>query len=280
LTLISETKSASAAPRATTVEDAATTFKEAATGQVSATLVNPATGEPGDACSPGGLAGLTGVGLTSQDPHTATELPLPTRLAGLQVKVNDVPVPLLFASAAQVNFQCPLLPPGSPLEIKVESEDSAAGPVIRSTMQATVPGLFLLDGTPQGVVRIAGSDEIAMVPREGIRGRPARRDEFLTIYASGLGEAIEPVSLGTPALLAPFALARNTVRVVIGDVEINPSFAGLAPGTVGLFQLNVPLSEAVPAGPAVPMYVRVILPDGSVIESNRVTIAIAETIIQ
>ena len=115
--------------------------------QTPLSLSNTASHIPGDVCTPGGLATLTGAGFTTQDPEKATSFPLPTRLAGIRVKVNGQPAPLLLASNSQVNFQCPQLVSGSSLNIALETENGASTSTIQSTMQPAAPGVFTLDAT-------------------------------------------------------------------------------------------------------------------------------------
>ena len=57
--------------------------------------------------------------------------------------------------------------------------------------------------------------------------------------------------------------------MTIGSVPATVSFSGLAPGFVGLYQVNVQVPENAPAGDAVP----VVLTIGG-ISSNTVTIAV------
>jgi uncharacterized protein (TIGR03437 family) len=59
------------------------------------------------------------------------------------------------------------------------------------------------------------------------------------------------------------------VTVTIGGVPATPSFAGLAPGWVGLYQVNVQVPANAPVGDAVPVALSV---GGAV--SNQVTIAV------
>ena len=132
-----------------------------------ATMFNPASSVAGDVCSPGGLASLSGEGFTSQGPQKATSSPLPTSLGGVQVKVNGEAVPLLFASASQVNFQCPQLTPGSPLNVTVAPESGEAIPAASGTMAAAAPSVFTIAPTTQGVIRIASADQFAMPKTEG-----------------------------------------------------------------------------------------------------------------
>ena len=158
----------------------------------------------------------------------------------------------------------------------MKSENDVATAVLQTVMQAAAPGLFTWDATGRGLITIAPTQEIAAVTTDGIPSRPARRGEYLTIYASGLGEAVDGVPVGTPAPLDRLVLLSNKIKVVLGGIEINPAFAGLAPGTAGLFQVDVQLPAEAPAGPTVPLYIKTILPDGAVVMSNAVTVAITD----
>lgn len=238
------------------------------------TMFNPAGGLAGDVCSPGGLASLSGQGFTSQGPQKATSYPLSTSLANVQVEVNGEAAPLLFASASRVNFQCPQLPPGSPLDVTLVAENGVRMPAAASTMAAAAPGVFTVDDATQGVILIASTNQIAMPETKGILSRLARPGEYVTIYSGGLGEVVEGVPAGTQAPLNRQIQLQSQIRIFVGDVEIAPKFAGLAPGTVGVFQINAQLPQNVPVGPAVPLHIEVILPDGTVVESNEVRLAI------
>jgi uncharacterized protein (TIGR03437 family) len=239
------------------------------------TLSNIASGLPGDSCSPGGLATLSGSGFTTQTPQSAPSIPVPTTLGGVQVTVNGHLAPLMMVSSAQVNFQCPVLSSGSPLTIVLQTENSSEYS-LQSVMKAASPGLFNMDTTGQGLITISGTNEIAMAKKNGIEGRPARSREILSIFATGLGQTLDSVPQGTAAPQDRLVRLTNTIKVVVGGVEIDPLFSGLAPGAVGLYQVNAKLPPEVPTGAAVPMAVQVILPDGMVVESNAVTVAIGE----
>ena len=229
-----------------------------------------------NACSPGGRVALMGTDFTSQAPQTSRSFPLPTELAGLQVKVNGIPTPLFFASDSQVTFQCPLLPPGTLLDVSLEGPSGIARSPV-SVMREAAPELFTLGATNQGVILLGATNEIAMPTNQAVPSRPAQIGEFLSIYASGLGEVNDGVPTGTPAPLGSPVMLKNRIHVVVGGIEIDPIFAGLAQGTVGLSRVDAQIPPGVLAGPAVPLYVQVILPDGTVVESNEVTVAIDDT---
>jgi uncharacterized protein (TIGR03437 family) len=126
----------------------------------------------------------------------------------------------------------------------------------------------------QGVILITSTNELAMPKTAGTASRPAQPGENLTIYATGLGETQGIVALGTPAPSDPLILLKNKITVVIGGIEIDPESSTLAPGRVGLDQINAQLPESIPTGPAVSLYLQATMPDGSVVRSNAVTLAI------
>ena len=160
----------------------------------------------------------------------------------------------------------------------MEAENGVSAAVGQSVMQAAEPSLFTFDDVSHGVVSIAATNEIAMPKTDGIASQPATKGEFVTIYASGLSEVVDGVPVGMPAPLDRLVLLKNSVSVVIGDVEIEPQFAGLAPGTAGLFQVNAQLPQDVATGLAVPLYIKLILADGTTVASNTVSVAIDDQV--
>ena len=227
-------------------------------------LYNAASYAPDQTCSPGSLATLAGAGFK----------PPGTQQAGVQVTLNGTDEPILGSTDTLIQFQCPVLSAGTQISLKVRPASGQDSEPLQFVLQEASPGLFSLSGTNQGAVLIAGTGDIAMTATDALPSRPAKRGEYLAIYANGLGPVEEVVPAGT---LAPFDhVIQTTDQIVvgIGGVELAPSFAGLAPGLAGLYQVNVQLSEEVATGESVPVYVRVILGDGTILTSNTVTVAI------
>jgi uncharacterized protein (TIGR03437 family) len=242
-------------------------------------LVNAASFAQGDVCSPGSWVSAFGKSLVVGDPRSADTVPLGTVLGGSQVKVNTTGAPLLYVSGSLINFQCPLLEPGTAIQVKVEVDGGGSTTAISGTMQAATPGLFTLNssGSGQGAVLIANTNLLAMPNTDGIPSRPGVKTvDYLSIFANGFGATQETVPAGTPAPLDHLVLMTNKVRVFLGGVRIDPAFAGLAPGAIGLYQINVPILLEVPAGAAVPLHLEIELPDGTVLTTNEVTVAIDE----
>jgi uncharacterized protein (TIGR03437 family) len=191
--------------------------------------------------------------------------------------INGIPAPLLLASSSQINFQCPVFPQGTAMEIQVESANGITMSSLQTVMQAAVPLLFQLDAGGRGYVTIGGTNEIATATTGGIPSRPAKRGEVLTIHATGLGEVVNGVDAGTAAPFNRPVPTKAQIKLVLGGIEIDPEFAGLTPGTVGLYQVNILVPAEAPAGSALPLYLKMTLPDGTIVRSNSVTISISDT---
>jgi uncharacterized protein (TIGR03437 family) len=88
----------------------------------------------------------------------------------------------------------------------------------------------------------------------------------VALYATGLGRVIPAVPTGEAAPGA--APAVNKVTVSVGGRDAEPEYAGLAPGFVGLYQVNVRIPADTPAGE-----VQLKLKAAGV-ESNAATVAI------
>jgi uncharacterized protein (TIGR03437 family) len=242
-------------------------------------FTNAASSRGDSPCSPGSLATLWGVGFTDGSSQRAQSFPLPTKLNQVQVELNGVKARLLFVGARQVNLQCPFLRAGESLSIQLERTDTGetadwSAPGV--AMQEASPAIFSLDGsgTGQGLVIVGSSSKVAMFPTADLDGQAAEPGDQLVIFANGLGLVDNEIAAGEPATASPLSQVVATVRVKVGDVFLPVSFAGLAPDLAGVYQVNAILSDAVPTGPEIPVSLEVTLPDGTVLESNIVTIAI------
>jgi uncharacterized protein (TIGR03437 family) len=98
--------------------------------------------------------------------------------------------------------------------------------------------------------------------------------DVLTIYAIGLGPTNPPVGTNVPAPGAE-PLARLTAAPevnfgsgIFGTVVATPSYAGLSPGSVGLYQVNVAIPPGVMSGNVT---LTLVFPDSA---SNSVQIAV------
>jgi uncharacterized protein (TIGR03437 family) len=146
----------------------------------------------------------------------------------------------------------------------VTGKDAAGAPGSVTIVNAQ-PGVFTVSqsGTGQGVVLDALNNLVDS-------SHAVKAGEAVVIYATGLGATSPAVATGQAApAVPPLALVTTPVKVTIGGVEAAVEFAGLAPGFVGLYQVNARVPAGVTAGNAVPL---VLTQNG--VPSNTVTIAV------
>lgn len=198
-----------------------------ATGfQPSGGTVNAAVTISG-ALAPGALATVYGERLAVATAQ-ADSLPLPLALAGASLVINGFPAPLLYASPTQVNFQVPweIVPGQAPVTAIV---GGAIGNTATAVIERVSPGIF-------AAVHADGS----LISAD----RPARAGEVIVIYANGLG----PVTAAATTLEMP--------EVTVGGLPAEVLYSGLAPGFVGLYQLNIRLPAGLTPGAATPLVLR------------------------
>ena len=216
--------------------------------------------------APGGIISLFGARFAGEN-NFASELPLERELAGVSVRIGGEDAPLYFVGPGQINAQVPFgVDPGDSVPVAVSVSDLLTAPQ-NYLIAPAQPGLFDIGGG-QGAVLIANT-AIVVAPVGSIPGRqarPAESGEFLSIFCTGLGATSPTVESGATG--AGEAVT-TPVTATIGGVNASVSFAGLAPGFVGLYQVNAVVPGGVGPGPAVPV---VITQNG--IASNTVTIAV------
>jgi len=202
----------------------------------------------------------------------ASALPLPTKHLGAIVRVNGTAAPIYYSSPTQINFQIPHGVQGGSAQVTVTVANLTSAPSTVS-LAASAPGIFTVDssGKGQGIVTNAQTNVFAApagtIP--GLTTSPIAKGQFATIYASGLGAVTNPPASGTPASGTNLSTTITSVTVNVGGVNVPADFAGLVPGFVGLYQVNVQIPAGAQSGNAVNLFLSV---GGTV--SNTVTIAI------
>jgi len=183
-----------------------------------------------------------------------------------------VPMPLVHAFPLQVDAQVPWELAGqSQAQLAIVTDD-LNGNTVSVPLAPFSPGLYAVsgNGTGQGAIIINGTATLAAPSNSPYSAQPARRGvDYIDIFATGLGPVTNQPATGAPAPSNPLAYTSNSVTVTIGGVAATPTFAGLAPGWVGLYQVNVQVPANAPAGDAVPVTLSV----GGV-ASNQVTMAV------
>lgn len=215
--------------------------------------------------APGSIAAAFGNFLLSS-PVGATTSPLPISLAGLSLQFGGgVQAPLFFASGGQVDLQVPWeLSDQSQTTLTATLDDNSSS-AQAVNLSSFAPAIFSQnsEGSGQGAI-LNASYQLVDASNPATAGVT-----YLLIYCTGLGPVSnEPVS-GYPASSSQLAETPTTPMVSVGSVPAQVLFSGLAPGYVGLYQVNALVPGGAPSGSAVP----VVISMGGV-ASNAVTIAV------
>ena len=239
-------------------------------------FLNAASFLAGGGVAPGSIVSVFGVNLAPKI-ATFSGVPLPDSLGDVSLTVADdtgflAAAPLFFVSTGQINFQVPweVQPFGTATFTPVVS--GAKGEPVSVNMRLFAPGLFTIDqtGHGQGSVNNALTGQLAAPIGKYPNAQPVKRGGYISIYCTGLGPIDNPPPDGAPAPLKPLAKTLIQPVVLIGGVQATVSFSGLAPGFIGLNQINAQVPHNAPTGDAVPLSVS----DGFGGNSNTVTVAI------
>jgi uncharacterized protein (TIGR03437 family) len=84
---------------------------------------------------------------------------------------------------------------------------------------------------------------------------PAKAGEILIVWATGIGKLSQLATTGAASPGSPPAQAVDLPTVTVGGAAAVVQFAGLAPGLVGLVQINIQLPSTLPAGASLPLVV-------------------------
>jgi uncharacterized protein (TIGR03437 family) len=78
--------------------------------------------------------------------------------------------------------------------------------------------------------------------------RPAPQGSVIQVFASGLGPVDPPIPQGTPAPVSPLSVATMPISANIGGRAAVVTYAGAAPGQVGVYQVNIAVPALTPSG--------------------------------
>jgi len=234
----------------------------------------------GPTISPGMIAQAYGILLSGSTPTLAASLPLGNNLGGVQVSVNGIPAPVYYASAGVVDFVVPFsVQPGT--GTVTLTYNGVTSNTVSTTIAAQAPRILSFPLTVGGQsykygIIVNASDGSYPVPTTaGLFSHPAKIGDTVTIYALGMGVTNQNVADGAASPSSPLATVPVSY-ITIGGGFYYPvqdgtiQFAGLAPGFVGLYQINLTIPQDAPTGNAIALE----LHQGSAV-SNQVFMAIS-----
>jgi uncharacterized protein (TIGR03437 family) len=195
---------------------------------------------------PGSLATVFVAGVRDDAGDVIAEaVPLPTTVAGVSVTVAGTAAPVYSVAnidgRERVTFQVPSLLAGQKTAAVIVTRDGQASKAVDVPVAEFQPGVFTIDGTQAVIVH--GAD-LTLATAE----RPLGRGEVAALYASGLGAVLNTPVDGAAGPVSPLATALAQVGVTIGGTSCDVLYAGLAPGFVGVYEVNFRVPAEAPSG--------------------------------
>ena len=200
------------------------------------------------AMAPGGLISVFGTNLSPVNMAT-NQVPLPTALGDSCLVINGTAVPMLFVSPEQINAQLPFNAAGD--ETLVLYTPGGVSNNYNLTLSSDAPSVFLsgVAGPETGIATVVRSSNNQLVTPTN----PIHPGDQIVIYATGLGATTPPVAAGAAAPSHPLARVTDTPVVTLGGVPLTLEFAGLAPGEVGVYQIDAAVPRSIGQGMSVPL---------------------------
>ena len=218
--------------------------------------------------APGSIAAAFGDFLLSSS-ASFTQYPLPTTLLELSLEyAGGTMVPLFFVSSGQVNFQVPWELAGEQQTTFVAVLNGVSGAPQTVALAPFAPAIFSQNAQGNGQGAILDTNYHLVDSAHPA----AAGSTYLQIFCTGLGAVTSPPPTGSPASLTSLSFTTTKPAVTIGNAQVQSSdvtFYGLAPGFVGLYQVNARVPAGTPPGDAIPVKITI----GGV-TSNTVTIAV------
>jgi minor extracellular serine protease Vpr len=169
---------------------------------------------------------------------------VPGAYDGTPADYNGAPGHLVFvaASLGQINLQVPWeLQGASSVQVKVNVDSVANSNIITVPLTQFAPTLFQANGIVAAVNATTGTIITA--------SNPAKAGDVVELYGNGLGPVNNQPASGDPSpSVEPLARTKTTPTVTIGGQNAPVAYSGLAPGSPGLYQINVTVPSGVASG--------------------------------
>ena len=192
--------------------------------------LNPIVGAP---VAPGTVAQVYGSNLAPSQAEPGV-VPLPKTFNGTRMLVGSFEAPLYFLSDGQLNVQIPT-------ELQPDKEYAI---VVQANGGLTLPDTLVTAAATPGLISVGQHLDYSSIDS----GSPAASEETIYVYLVGMGPTTPTVASGVGAPASPLANADNRPVITIGGRQTTILFAGLSPGSVGLYQVILTLPMGLPSG--------------------------------
>ena len=220
----------------------------AAPSYSAANIVNNGDGSSGP-FAPNSILSIFGTDLARSEyalaPSDIHDNTLPTELNYTRVYIDDSPVPLFYVSETQINFLVPSRQSVGPAVVRVMRE-GLTGPKVTIPVVDAAPALFA------NANYAIASDR----PLTGVIApdTPAKPGDLIVLWCTGLGKTIANPSTGYIPPYISEIVNKSSLQVLLDGVPVDRAailYAGLTPGSAGLYQINLILPDTAGADPEI-----------------------------
>jgi uncharacterized protein (TIGR03437 family) len=156
---------------------------------------------------------------------------------------------MLFVSSTQVNAQLPFKVDGSATLLL--RTPGGVSDNLNITILPVAPSVFRSGtaGPLTGIATVIRTSNSQLVTGSN----PIHPEDKIIIYATGMGRTSPAVDTGSPAPANPLPETIIPAQVDLGGVGLPVTYAGLAPGEIGVYQINAEVPHYVSEGMSVPL---------------------------
>jgi uncharacterized protein (TIGR03437 family) len=193
--------------------------------------------------SPGEFVTIAGQNLADAQ-AVASSLPYPTTLGNVQVMINgNIQAPLYIVNPSYISFVVPYeVTPGSLASIQVITDGNPSN-TVTLPVNMTTPGIFTNPANGLSTAAALHADFSKITSSS-----TAQPGETIQVFMSGLGAVSPSVSDGSAGPSSPLSNTTNTISAYINGQTATVTYAGLAPGLGGVYQMNVTLPTGLASG--------------------------------
>lgn len=212
-------------------------------------VVNAASFVPGPGFVPGSYITIAGTHLSPVVSGFATPY-LPLALVNTSVSFDSgsisVPGHLSYVSPTQINVQVPWELQGATSAVLKVNDGGLASFSYSIPIAVAAPAFFAFTDAGTGKLAVAALDAAFQLITAA---HPVGRGKVAQLFVNALGPVTHQPADGEVALGSPLSQTLATPVVNIGNQVATVQFSGMAPGIVGLYQVNVTVPANLTPGP-------------------------------
>lgn len=176
---------------------------------------------------------ISGTGLAPGSAVAGVE-PLPSTLGDACITMGNEALPLFWVSPTQIQAVLPA--DASATENLVVHTPGGVSSPFTFQVQTVAPAILpVVSGSQAGLPRVVRQKNGEVVDFTN----PIHAKDALSIYLTGLGPTVPAVAPGDVTPAAPPSLLVTPPVVTLGGTSLNVAFAGLSPGEVSVYRVDV-----------------------------------------